>query len=58
MNVEFRDSFLKDIRALKDKLIHARLTELIQLVENAENLSHISNLKRLKGGGNYYRSRV
>ncbi len=58
MNVEFRSSFLKDIRAIRDKSIHARLPELIQLVGDAEYLGQISNLKRLKGGDNYYRSRV
>lgn len=58
MRVEFKESFLKDIRTIKDKSILARLQEMIELFEEAENLTQVANLKRLKGSGHYYRIRV
>ena len=59
MHMEFREIFLKDIRAVRDKATLTKLQQLIASVENAEELSQISNLKRLKGGdGQYYRIRM
>ena len=58
MNVEFKESFLKDLRAIKNKELLTRVEELIQLVEKAERLTEITNLKMLKGGGRYYRVRI
>lgn len=60
MKTEFKDSFLKDIRAVKDKKLRSRLEQFILVVETADNLSQISNLKRLKGQKKnfYYRSRI
>ncbi len=58
MNVEFKESFLKDLRAIKDKEVLTRVEKLIELVEKAESLTEITNLKRLKGGGRYYRVRI
>lgn len=60
MKTEFKDSFLKDIRAVKDKKLRSRLEQFILAVEKTDNLSQISNLKKLKGQKNnfYYRSRI
>lgn len=60
MKTEFKDSFLKDIRAVKDKKLRSRLERLIVTVETADDLSQIPNLKKLKGQKNkiYYRSRI
>ncbi len=60
MKTEFKSSFLKDIRSIKDKTLLFRLEQFILAVETANNLSVIPNLKKIKGQKNnfYYRSRI
>ena len=58
MKAEFRESFAKDLKGVKDKGLLNRVKELIEVVEKADSLVDISNLKKLKGGSNYYRLRV
>jgi mRNA interferase RelE/StbE len=58
VKVEFRESFAKDLKGVKDKSLLKRAKEIIEAVEEADSLVVISNLKKLKGGGNYYRMRV
>jgi len=60
VKIEFKDSFLKDIRTVKNKKLRSRLEQFILVVETADNLSQISNLKKLKGQKKnfYYRSRI
>lgn len=60
MRTEFKNSFLKDIRAIKDKKLLSRLKQFIVAVETADNPLDIPNLKKIKGQKNsfYYRSRI
>lgn len=58
MNVEFRSSFARDLRAVKDKGLLQRVREMIEQVEQANSPSEIPNLKKLKARGDYYRIRV
>ncbi len=60
MKTEFKESFLKDIRSLKDKKLLSRLEQFIFRVESVDDVSQIPNLKKLKGQKNkvYYRSRI
>ena len=58
MIIEFKDSFAKDIKDIKDKAVLKRTKEIITNIEKANSLSVISNLKKLKGHKNYYRLRV
>ena len=58
MKVEFRESFAKDLKGVKDKSLLERVKEVVETVEKVDSLAEISNLKKLKGGGNYYRLRV
>ncbi len=58
MKVEFRESFAKDLKVVKDKSVLKRAREVIEAVEKADSLAVISNLKKLKGGGSYFRLRV
>jgi mRNA interferase RelE/StbE len=58
VKVEFRESFAKDLKGVKDKSLPRRAKEFIEAVEQADSLADISNLKKLKGGGNYFRMRV
>ncbi len=58
MKVAFRESFLRDVRAVKEKSMQRRIREVIEHVEEASKPSEISNLKKLKGLGTYYRIRI
>ncbi len=58
MNIEFKKSFLKELKKLKNKSLKANVAECILQVESAKNLSQIKNLKKLTGYDVYYRIRV
>ena len=59
METEFKASFLKDVRSIKEKGLLDRLEQFIVAVEKADNLSQIPNLKKLKAKKSlYYRSRI
>ncbi len=58
MKVQFRSSFLKDIKNIADKSIKQRLKEAISTVEAAHTLHEISNIKKLRGPQNFYRIRI
>lgn len=58
MKVEFKESFAKDLKGVKDKGLLKRVKELIEAVEKVDSLIDMPNLKKLKGGGNYFRLRV
>jgi mRNA interferase RelE/StbE len=58
VKVEFRESFIKDLKGLQDKNLLKRAKEVIEGVEKVDSFTNIPNLKKLKGGGNYFRLRV
>jgi mRNA interferase RelE/StbE len=58
VKVEFRESFAKDLKGVKDKGLLKRSKEIIEAFEKANSLAELSNLKKLKGGGNYFRLRI
>ena len=58
MKVDFRKSFLRDLKRVKDTAIRNRMREVIQSVEQAHSLQEISALKKLKYGDHYYRIRI
>ncbi len=58
MNVRFRESFARDLRALKDKALLGRIRALVENVEKAGTLDELAGLKKLRGGGAYYRIRL
>lgn len=58
MKIEFKKSFLKELKKLKNKSLKNDIANLIAKVENAENINQIKNLKKLTGYNNYYRVRI
>ena len=58
MKVTFRESFLRDVRAIKEKSVQRRIREVIEHVEQISGPTDIPNLKKLKGHGTYYRIRI
>ena len=58
MKVEFKKSFLKELRKLRNKHLKNSIVHCIAQVESAGNISEIRNLKKLTGFDVYYRIRV
>jgi mRNA interferase RelE/StbE len=58
VNVQFKASFAKDLRNIKNKDVLNRIREAVEQLEKAQSLQTIANIKKLRGGGNYYRLRV
>jgi mRNA interferase RelE/StbE len=58
VNVEFRSSFARDLRSIRDRNLLKRIQEKIDEVECAQSLSEISKLKKLGGHTDYYRIRI
>ena len=58
MKVEFKESFAKDLKGVKDRDFLKRVKELVEVVEKVDSLREVPNLKKLKGGGNHFRLRV
>jgi mRNA interferase RelE/StbE len=49
LNTQFKESFLKDLRAIKDRDLLARVNEIIEAVEKAQTPQEIPTLKKLRG---------
>lgn len=58
MNVQFRQSFSKDLRKIRKKTLLQQVQTLIEQVERVNSLREISNIKRLTADGPYYRIRI
>jgi mRNA interferase RelE/StbE len=58
MKVEFKKSFLKEVKKLKNKTLQSAVLDCIIKVESAQNLSQVKNLKKLTGYDIYYRIRI
>jgi mRNA interferase RelE/StbE len=58
VNTAFRESFRRDLLAIRDQRLLRRVTEFIESVEAAASLSDLPNLKSLKDAKNYFRLRI
>lgn len=58
MKTEFRKSFEKDLRKLRDADVLAKVQQMIESIESADNLSEVSNLKKLEAEEDCYRIRI
>ena len=60
MTTDFKKSFLKDIKKIKDKALLAEIEQVILSVEGAATMQDIPHLKKLKGNkkGIYHRIKV
>ena len=58
MNLEFKASFVKDLKRVRDKKLKARVQEVIEAVEQAHSLQELEGIKKLKGSDRYYRVRI
>jgi len=58
MKSEFKASFLKAIRKIRDNQLKTDIVNAILNVESAENIKQINGLKKLTGYKQYYRIRI
>jgi mRNA interferase RelE/StbE len=58
LNLEFKASFVRDLKKIKDKNLKGRVQEVIEAFEQAHSLQEIENVKKLKGNDRYYRVRI
>ena len=58
MNLEFKASFARDLKKIKDEKLKVRVQEVIKLVEQARSLQEVENIRKLKGSDRYYRIRI
>lgn len=58
MRVDFRKSFTRDLKKIKNNDLLLQVREAIVEIETAPNLNMISNLKKLKGEGEYFRIKI
>jgi mRNA interferase RelE/StbE len=58
MKTTFRQSFLRDIKNIKEKQVLLRIEKVIEQVESAQSLDDIADLKKLGGSKTAYRIRV
>ena len=58
MELEFRESFLKDVNHIKEKVVKKKIAAVIAEVKAASSLSNVRNVKKMEGSENYYRVRI
>lgn len=58
MQIEFLESFDKDIDRLNNKAVNNKLLDIISSVQNAVKYTDIRNIKKLQGHKFAYRIRV
>jgi len=58
MELEFRDSFLKDIQRIRETAVKKKIAAVISTSRKAASLHDLKNVKKLEGSDAYYRIRV
>ncbi len=58
MELEFRDSFLKDVKRIKETRVKKKIAAVISDAQKATSLLDLINVKKLEGSNTYYRIRV
>jgi mRNA interferase RelE/StbE len=58
LKVDFKKSFIRDLKRLKDKTVKSQLKEIIESIEEAQRPQEITNIRKLRYGERYYRIRI
>jgi len=58
MTVVYLQSFLRDVKKLRDRAVQRAVAAAIENVEEADSTGEIRALKRLSGQADYYRIRI
>jgi len=58
MEIIFKESFLKDLKKIKNNEIKQKILEIISTCEKAKSLNEIKDLKKLRGYKNFFRIKI
>ncbi|MCY7375724.1 MAG: type II toxin-antitoxin system RelE/ParE family toxin [Pyrinomonadaceae bacterium] len=58
MKVEFRKSFIKDLKIVSDKFLLQKVKETIEIAEKSETLNDLPHRKKLKGADKFFRLKI
>ncbi|MBN1902154.1 type II toxin-antitoxin system RelE/ParE family toxin [Candidatus Sumerlaeota bacterium] len=58
MKIEYRESFRKDLKKIKDPFLFREIKKIISHAEKIANPHELKDMKKLKGGGDYFRIRI
>jgi mRNA interferase RelE/StbE len=54
---EFRESFLRDVKHIKEKTVKKKIAAVITKAKSASSIFAMKNVKKMEGG-DYYRVRI
>ncbi len=57
MRLEFKESFLRDLKKIKERKIKQEIKKLIETVEQA-SLNEVKDVKKIKGYKDFYRIKM
>jgi len=55
LKIEFKRSFVRDLKRVRDETLKERVRNTLERVEEAQSLHEVENVKKLRGGDRYYR---
>jgi mRNA interferase RelE/StbE len=58
VKAQFRASFAKDLKRIRDPRILKQIKETIEQVEQAQSLAQIPHIKKLRGNDAHFRIRI
>jgi len=58
VKIQFRESFERDLKKIKNPPLLKQIKKLIFKIESCSALTEIPNVKKLAGGNNFYRIRL
>ena len=58
MKVDFRQSFMRDLKKIKDRAALDKIKQAIERAEAAQDMNRIESLSKLSGASGYYRIRI
>lgn len=58
MDILFRQSFIRDLKKIKDRDLLHRIRDAIHEVENTEQFVDLTNLTKMSGSSDFYRIRI
>mgnify|MGYP001607502037 CR=1 FL=1 len=58
MELEFRETFLKDVKGIRDAAAKKKVAAVISDAKRAASLFDLKNAKKMEGSVSYYRIRI
>jgi mRNA interferase RelE/StbE len=58
LKTEFKGSFVRDLKKIRDKDLSSKVKRVIEQVEHTPDIQTIQDLKKIEGSSGYYRIRI